>query len=317
MGAHAAGHPTALPRERAARDARLDRGARQVPRATSRRASRWPIRRARASDRRGGGRRAGDAPRCAAYERRDVLLALRAALPRARRGARAGALHRGRQADPRQPRRGHAPRSTRSASPREEATRIGGEVLPMDITPRATGLHRRCGSACPIGPCSFITPFNFPLNLVAHKVAPAIAAGCPFVLKPASATPLGALLIGEVLAETGAAEGRVLDPAAARARLGAAGHEDERFKLLSFTGSPDVGWELKGRAGQEEGRARARRQRGVIVDRDARPRRRRRTHRRSAPSTSRARAASRRSASSCTRRSTRASASSSSRHARR
>ena len=83
----------------------------------------------------------------------------------------------------------------------EEAGRTYGEVLPMDISARAvayTGMWKRV----PIGPCSFITPFNFPLNLVAHKVAPAIAAGCPFVLKPSSLTPLGALIVGEVLAET-------------------------------------------------------------------------------------------------------------------
>ena len=79
----------------------------------------------------------------------------------------------------------------------EESVRIGGEVMPLDISPRArgyTGMWKRV----PIGPCSFISPFNFPLNLAAHKVAPALAVGCPFVLKPASLTPIGALVIGEV-----------------------------------------------------------------------------------------------------------------------
>ena len=83
----------------------------------------------------------------------------------------------------------------------EEATRIYGEVMPMDISPRAanyTGMWKRV----PVGASSLISPFNFPLNLAAHKVAPAIAAGCPFVMKPASATPIGALIIGEILAET-------------------------------------------------------------------------------------------------------------------
>src|SRR5262245_34590376 len=83
----------------------------------------------------------------------------------------------------------------------EESVRITGEVMPLDISARArgyTGMWKRV----PIGPCSLISPFNFPLNLAAHKVAPAIAAGCPFVLKPASLTPVGALIIGEVLAET-------------------------------------------------------------------------------------------------------------------
>ncbi|MBT3222263.1 MAG: aldehyde dehydrogenase family protein, partial [Proteobacteria bacterium] len=83
----------------------------------------------------------------------------------------------------------------------EESVRIYGELMPLDISPRAHG-YSGMWKRVPVGPCSFIAPFNFPLNLAAHKVAPAIAAGCPFVLKPASFTPVGALLIGEVLAET-------------------------------------------------------------------------------------------------------------------
>ena len=79
----------------------------------------------------------------------------------------------------------------------EEATRINGEVLSMEISARAKG-YQGMTKRVPIGPCSFISPFNFPLNLAAHKVAPAIAAGCPFILKPASLTPIGALLIGEI-----------------------------------------------------------------------------------------------------------------------
>src|SRR3546814_13992867 len=71
----------------------------------------------------------------------------------------------------------------------------------MEISRRTRG-YRGMAKRVPIGPCAFITPFNFPLNLVAHKVAPAIAAGCPFVLKPAAKTPVGALLIGAVLADT-------------------------------------------------------------------------------------------------------------------
>lgn len=131
----------------------------------------------------------------------------------------------------------------------EEATRIGGEVLPLDITERAEkfwGMWKRV----PIGPVSFITPFNFPYNLVAHKVAPAIAAGCPFVLKPAEKTPVGALLIGEVLAECELPEGAfsilpVHRDEAARFT------EDKRLKLLSFTGSDKVGWMLKDKAGKK------------------------------------------------------------------
>src|SRR5690606_29259889 len=82
-----------------------------------------------------------------------------------------------------------------------EATRVEGETVELQISPRARG-YRGMVKRVPVGVCSFITPFNFPLNLVAHKVAPAIAAGCPFVLKPAAKTPVGALIIGEVLAET-------------------------------------------------------------------------------------------------------------------
>jgi acyl-CoA reductase-like NAD-dependent aldehyde dehydrogenase len=149
----------------------------------------------------------------------------------------------------------------------EESTRIGGEVLPMDVTPRAKG-YRALWQRVPVGPCSFISPFNFPLNLVAHKVAPAIAAGCPFVLKPASATPLGALLIGEVLAETNLPKGAfsILPMNAADA---APLVEDERFKLLSFTGSPEVGWEMKRRAGKKKVALELGGNAAVIIDRDA------------------------------------------------
>jgi acyl-CoA reductase-like NAD-dependent aldehyde dehydrogenase len=131
----------------------------------------------------------------------------------------------------------------------EEATRLGGEVLPMDIAARSEkfwGAWKRV----PIGPVSMITPFNFPFNLVAHKVAPAIAAGCPFVLKPAEKTPVGALLIAEILAECDLPEGAfsvlpVHRDEAARFT------EDERLKLLSFTGSDKVGWMLKSKAGKK------------------------------------------------------------------
>lgn len=131
----------------------------------------------------------------------------------------------------------------------EEAVRIGGEIIPMDITPRGegyTGMWKRV----PIGPCSFISPFNFPLNLAAHKVAPAIAAGCPFILKPASMTPIGAIIIGEILAETDLPKGAfsILPCHRDGADLFTT---DERLKLLSFTGSPEVGWQLKAKAGKK------------------------------------------------------------------
>lgn len=131
----------------------------------------------------------------------------------------------------------------------EESVRIGGEVINLEIAPRAKG-YRGMTKRVPIGPCSFISPFNFPLNLAAHKVAPAIAAGCPFVLKPASRTPIGALMMGEILAETNLPVGAfsILPCHRDGANLFTV---DDRFKLLSFTGSPDVGWDLKARAGKK------------------------------------------------------------------
>src|SRR3984885_869884 len=132
----------------------------------------------------------------------------------------------------------------------EESVRIDGEVINLEISQRAKG-YRGFTKRVPIGPCSFISPFNFPLNLAAHKVAPALAVGCPFVMKPASRTPLGAIIIGEVLAETKLPKG-------AFSILPATRHgsdlftTDERLKLLSFTGSPDVGWALKAKAGKKK-----------------------------------------------------------------
>lgn len=149
----------------------------------------------------------------------------------------------------------------------EESVRLTGEVLPLDISPRAqnyAGMWKRV----PIGPCSFISPFNFPLNLAAHKVAPALAVGCPFVLKPASLTPIGALIIGEVLAETDLPPGAfsILPCPRAGARLFT---EDERLKLLSFTGSPEVGWELKQRAGKKKVVLELGGNAAVVIDADA------------------------------------------------
>jgi len=132
----------------------------------------------------------------------------------------------------------------------EEAVRLTGEVMEMGISARAadyTGMWKRV----PIGPCSFISPFNFPLNLAAHKIAPALAVGCPFVLKPASLTPIGAIIIGEVLAETDLPKGAfsILPCRRDGADLFTT---DERLKLLSFTGSPGVGWALKAKAGKKK-----------------------------------------------------------------
>lgn len=132
----------------------------------------------------------------------------------------------------------------------EEAVRIGGETIPLEISARAGG-YRGMTQRVPLGPCAFISPFNFPLNLVAHKVAPAIAAGCPFVLKPASATPVGALIIGEIMAGLDLPEGAfsILPcPRDGADQL----VTDDRLKLLSFTGSDGVGWRLKAKAGKKK-----------------------------------------------------------------
>ena len=149
----------------------------------------------------------------------------------------------------------------------EESVRIGGEVMNLEIAPRARG-YRGMYKRVPIGPCSFISPFNFPLNLAAHKIAPAIAAGCPFVMKPASRTPIGALLIGEVLAETNLPIGAfsILPCSRDGADLFTV---DDRLKLLSFTGSPDVGWDLKARAGKKPVVLELGGNAAVVVDADA------------------------------------------------
>ena len=125
-----------------------------------------------------------------------------------------------------------------------------GEMLELQISPRARG-YRGWTKRVPIGPCSFIAPFNFPLNLVAHKIAPALATGCPFVLKPDSRTPLGSLVIGEILAETDWPSGGFSMLPCDVSEAGAF-TTDERFKLLSFTGSPQVGWMLKSKAGKKK-----------------------------------------------------------------
>jgi len=131
----------------------------------------------------------------------------------------------------------------------DEAVRINGETLNLELAGRLDGYHGYTRRV-PIGPVSLITPFNFPLNLVAHKVAPAIAAGCPFVLKPSEKTPIGALIIGQVLAETDLPRG-AFSILPLGGRHAAPLVEDERFKLLSFTGG-QIGWELKARAGRKK-----------------------------------------------------------------
>jgi len=132
----------------------------------------------------------------------------------------------------------------------EEATRVTGEWLPLDWTAAnrgRSGIVRRY----PIGPVAGISPFNFPLNLAAHKVAPAIAAGCSIVLKPPSKDPLVMLRIAHFLAETDLPPGAVSILPMDRP-TGDAMVSDDRFKLLSFTGSPSVGWKMKADAGKKK-----------------------------------------------------------------
>ncbi|WP_447761647.1 aldehyde dehydrogenase family protein [Sphingopyxis panaciterrae] len=150
----------------------------------------------------------------------------------------------------------------------EEAVRNYGEVQPLDISPRAKG-YMGMWKRVPIGPCSFISPFNFPLNLAAHKIAPAIAMGCPFVMKPASMTPLGAIIMGEVLAECDILPEGAFSILPATRDGADLFTTDERLKLLSFTGSPGVGWDLKAKAGKKKIVLELGGNAAVIVDKDA------------------------------------------------
>lgn len=150
----------------------------------------------------------------------------------------------------------------------EESVRMTGELQPLDISPRAKG-YMGIWKRVPIGPCSFISPFNFPLNLAAHKIAPAIAVGCPFVMKPASRTPLGAIIMGEVLAECDVLPEGAFSILPAHRDGADMFTTDERLKLLSFTGSPAVGWDLKARAGKKKVVLELGGNAAVIVDRDA------------------------------------------------
>jgi acyl-CoA reductase-like NAD-dependent aldehyde dehydrogenase len=131
----------------------------------------------------------------------------------------------------------------------EEAKRIYGEIVPLDWLPGTEGrvAHVR---RVPLGPIAGITPFNFPLNLVAHKIAPALAGGNPIVVRPASQTPITALRLGEIVVEAGWPEGGIsVVPSSTDAAAPLV--EDERIKLLTFTGSPAVGWTLRQRAGRK------------------------------------------------------------------
>lgn len=125
-----------------------------------------------------------------------------------------------------------------------------GRMMPLAVTAAASG-YQGFVKQVPIGAVSLISPFNFPLNLTAHKIAPAIAAGCPFVLKPASLTPVSALKIAEILAETDLPPNAFSILPCPR-ELADVLVTDDRFKMLSFTGSDVVGWDMKARAGRKK-----------------------------------------------------------------
>ncbi len=132
----------------------------------------------------------------------------------------------------------------------EEAKRIYGEWMALDRHPAGIN-HQALVRRFPVGLVAAIAPFNFPLNLVAHKLAPAIAAGCPIILKPASKTPLSALLLAELINATELPKGAVSILPMDR-ETGDALVTDPRFKLLTFTGSPSIGWDMKARAGKKK-----------------------------------------------------------------
>jgi acyl-CoA reductase-like NAD-dependent aldehyde dehydrogenase len=132
----------------------------------------------------------------------------------------------------------------------EEAARLGGESIPLDLT---EGNEGRWGliQRFPVGPVLAITPFNFPLNLVAHKLAPALAAGCPVILKPAPETPFTALALGEVILKAGWPKEALAVLPLSNADTAWLAEKEDRIKLVSFTGSAKVGWELKAHSGRK------------------------------------------------------------------
>jgi acyl-CoA reductase-like NAD-dependent aldehyde dehydrogenase len=132
----------------------------------------------------------------------------------------------------------------------EETVRLGGETIPLDLT---EGNEGRWGlvQRFPVGPVLAITPSNFPLNLAAHKVAPAMAAGCPVILKPAPQTPFNALALGEIVLKAGWPEEAIAVLPLSNADTAWLAEKEDRIKLVSFTGSSRVGWDLKAHSGRK------------------------------------------------------------------
>jgi len=148
----------------------------------------------------------------------------------------------------------------------DEALRIGGEVIPMDFgLGKGKVAHTK---NFPIGPILAISPFNFPLNLAMHKIAPALAAGCTVLLKPSPFTPLTALALGSLCKRVGLPPG-VLNVVVCQNDEASLMLKDERIKMLSFTGSAEVGWKLKSEAGKKKVVLELGGNAAVIVDRSA------------------------------------------------
>jgi acyl-CoA reductase-like NAD-dependent aldehyde dehydrogenase len=149
-----------------------------------------------------------------------------------------------------------------------EARRLAGEVVPMDASPAGVG-KLAYTLRVPIGVVGAITPFNFPLNLVGHKIAPALAAGCAVVLKPAGQTPLSALLLAELETEAGLPAGWLNVLVGPSAEIGDVLVEDERVRLITFTGSAEVGWKIRERAPRKKVNLELGNATPVVVEADA------------------------------------------------
>jgi acyl-CoA reductase-like NAD-dependent aldehyde dehydrogenase len=149
-----------------------------------------------------------------------------------------------------------------------EARRLAGDVVPMDASPAGVGKVAYT-MRVPIGVVGAITPFNFPLNLVGHKVAPALAAGCPVVLKPAGQTPMSALLLAELEDEAGLPAGWLNVLVGPSAEIGDVLVEDERVRLITFTGSAEVGWKIRERAARKKVNLELGNATPVVVESDA------------------------------------------------
>jgi acyl-CoA reductase-like NAD-dependent aldehyde dehydrogenase len=149
-----------------------------------------------------------------------------------------------------------------------EARKLAGDVVPMDASPAGAG-KLAFTVRTPIGIVGAISPFNFPLNLVAHKIAPALAAGCAVIVKPAGQTPLAALLLAELELEAGLPAGWLNVVVGRASEIGDVFVEDERVRLITFTGSAEVGWGLRERAARKKVTLELGNATPVIVEADA------------------------------------------------